>query len=245
MSDYLVGRNPIMEALKSGSPIHKMFIQKGANKGSVIEIISRAKERKIPIQEVERKYLDSLVPETNHQGIVAAVPVREYAEVEDILDRAKQSKEDPFILMLDELEDPHNLGAVLRTADAVGVHGVIIPKRRAVGLTSTVVKTSAGAVEYVPVARVANLVQTVEKLKEAGCWVVGADMDGETLWDSKNLTGSLVCVIGSEGQGISRLLKEKCDFLVKIPMKGRISSLNAATATAVLCYEILRRKEKE
>lgn len=244
MSDFLVGRNPIMEALKSGSPIHKLFIQKGAGKGSVIEIISRARERKIPIQEVERKYMDSLVPETNHQGVVAAVPAREYVEVEDILERARQKKEEPFILVLDELEDPHNLGAVLRIADAVGVHGVIIPKRRAVGLTSTVVKTSAGAVEYIPVARVANLVQTVEKLKEEGCWVVGADMNGELLWSSKNLSGALACVIGNEGKGISRLLKEKCDFLVQIPMKGHVSSLNASTAAAVLCYEILRQKEK-
>lgn len=246
MSDFLVGRNPIMEALKNGSPIHKLFIQQGAGKGSVIEIIRRAKELKIPIREVERKYLDSLVPDnTNHQGVVAAVPAREYVEVGDILELAKQKNEDPFILMLDELEDPHNLGAVLRIADAVGVHGVIIPKRRAVGLTSTVVKTSAGAVEYVPVARVANLVQTVERLKEEGCWVVGADMDGELLWNSGNLSGALVCVIGNEGKGVSRLLKEKCDFLVKIPMKGRISSLNASTAAAVLCYEILRLKEKE
>lgn len=245
MSDFLVGRNPIMEALKNGSPIHKLFIQQGASKGSVIELVSRARESKIPIREVDRKYLDSLVPETNHQGVVAAVPAREYVEVEDILDQARQKKEDPFILILDELEDPHNLGAVLRIADAVGVHGVVIPKRRAVGLTSTVVKTSAGAVEYVPVARVANLVQTVEKLKVEGCWVVGADMDGEVLWNSKNLSGALACVIGSEGKGISRLLKEKCDFLVKIPMKGKISSLNASAATAVLCYEILRQKEKE
>jgi len=234
-----------MEALKNGSPIHKLFIQKGAVKGSVIEIVSRARESKIPIREADRKYLDSLVPDTNHQGVVAAVPAREYVELEDILDRARQRKEDPFILILDELEDPHNLGAILRIADAVGVHGVIIPKRRAVGLTSTVVKTSAGAVEYVPVARVPNLVQTVEKLKEEGCWVVGADMDGELLWSTKNLSGALVCVIGSEGKGVSRLLKGKCDFLVRIPMKGHISSLNVSTAAAVLCYEILRLKEKE
>ncbi len=245
MSDYVIGRNPVLEVLKSGGPIHKILVAKGSNKGSVVEIVARARDGRIPVQEVERNYLDNLVPDSNHQGVAALVPAREYVEVEDILERARGKEEDPFILILDEIEDPHNLGAILRVADAAGVHGVIIPKRRAVGLTSAVVKASAGAIEYVPVARVANLVQTVEKLKKEGCWVVAADMDGKVLWQSKNLSGPLACVIGSEGKGIGRLLKEKCDFLVRIPMKGQVSSLNASTAAAVLCYEILRQKESD
>lgn len=244
MSDYIVGRNPVLEALKHETPINKILTAKGAAKGSVVEIVARAKEAKIPIQEVDRNYLDNLVESTNHQGVAAVIAAREYAEVEDIIAIARKKGEDPFILILDEIEDPHNLGAILRTADAVGAHGIIIPKRRAVGLTSTVAKASAGAIEYVPVARVANLVQAVEKLKKEGCWVVAADMDGDKLWNNSGLRGSLACVIGSEGKGVSRLLKENCDFLVRIPMKGSISSLNASVAAAVLCYEIMRQREK-
>lgn len=242
MSDFIAGRNPVLEALKSGGPIHKIFVAKGAGKGSVLEILARAKERRIPVREVERSYLDTLVSEGNHQSVVASIPAREYVDLDDIMDNARQKGQDPFILVLDELEDPHNLGAILRTADAVGVHGLVIPKHRAVGLTSTVAKASSGAIEYVPVARVSNLVQSVEKMKEQGCWVVGADPEGDLMWENKNLNGPLVCVIGSEGKGISRLLKEKCDFLVSIPMKGQVSSLNASVATAVLCYEIMRQK---
>lgn len=244
MSDYIIGRNPVLEALKHGTPVNKILTAKGAAKGSVVEIVGRAKEAKVPIQEVERSYLDNLVQSTNHQGVAAVIAAREYVEVEDIIDFARKKGEDLFVLILDEIEDPHNLGAILRTADAVGVHGIIIPKRRAVGLTSTVAKASAGAIEYVPVARVANLVQAVEKLKKEGCWVVAADMDGDNLWDNAGLKGSLACVIGSEGKGVSRLLKEKCDFLVRVPMKGQISSLNASVAAAVLCYEIMRQREK-
>jgi len=245
MADYIAGRNPVLEALKKGTPIHKLLVARGAGKGSVVEIIARARERKVPVQEVERHYLNTLVNETDHQGVVALVPARQYVEMDDILNRARERGEEPFILVLDRIEDPHNLGAILRTADAAGVHGVIIPKHRAVGLTPAVVKASAGAVEYVPVARVANLAQALEALKKEGCWVVGADMNGEILWHNENLSGPLACVVGSEGKGIGRLLKEKCDFLVRIPMKGNISSLNVSVAAAVLCYEILRRKEKE
>ncbi len=243
MSDYIAGRNPVLEALKKGSQIHKVLIARGSHKGSVLEITARAREARIPIQEVERSYLDNLVQSGIHQGVAAFLPAREYVEVEDILGHAEAKGEAPFVLILDEIEDPHNLGAVLRTADAVGVHGVIIPKRRAAGLTSAVARASAGAVEYVPVARVANLVQTVEKLKKAGLWVVAADMDGDVLWRNKALSGPLACVIGGEGRGVGRLLKEKCDFLIRIPMKGKISSLNASVAAAVLCYEILRQRE--
>lgn len=244
MSDYVAGRNPVLELLKSGKPVHKLLIAKGAGKGSVVEILARARELRIPVQDVDKNHLDSLLEGLNHQGVAALVPAREYVEVDDILRVARDNAEEPFILLLDEIEDPHNLGAIIRTADAAGVHGVIIPKHRAVGLTSTVAKASAGAIEYVPVARVTNLVQTIEKLKKEGCWVVAADTDGEILWKCNNLSGPLVCVIGSEGKGISRLLKEKCDFLVRIPMKGSVSSLNASVAAAVLCYEIMRQKEK-
>lgn len=244
MSDYIAGRNPVLEALKNNSPIHKILVAKGAGKGSVIEIMARARENKVRVEEVERNYLDTLAKDSNHQGVVALVPAREYVEVEDIMERARLTGEDPFILILDEIEDPHNLGAILRIADGAGVHGVIIPKRRAVGLTATVAKASAGAIEYVPVARVSNLVQVVEKLKKEGCWIVAADMDGEPLWQSRGLKGPLACVIGSEGKGIARLLREKCDFLVSIPMKGRVSSLNASVAAAVLCYEIMRQKDQ-
>jgi 23S rRNA (guanosine2251-2'-O)-methyltransferase len=245
MSDYVIGRNPVLELLKKGGAVHKILISKGPVKGSVLEIIAKAKDSKIPVQEMDKKQLDFLISDTNHQWVVALVPAREYVSVDDILLRARDKGEDPFILILDEIEDPHNLGAIIRTADAVGVHGVIIPKHRAVGLTHTVSKVSAGAIEYVPVARVTNLVQTVENLKKEGCWVVAADMQGETMWRNNNLTGPLVCVVGSEGQGISRLLKEKCDFLVRVPMKGSVSSLNASVAAAVLCYEILRQKENK
>ncbi|MBU7007483.1 23S rRNA (guanosine(2251)-2'-O)-methyltransferase RlmB [Phosphitispora fastidiosa] len=244
MSDYILGRNPVMEALKSGRQVHRVLVAKGSGKGSVVEIISRARDARIPIQEVERNALDKMTGGQNHQGVVALVPAMEYVEVADILDTARKKGEPPFVLVLDEIEDPHNLGAILRTADAAGVHGVIIPKRRAVGLTGTVSKASAGAVEYVPVARVVNLARTLETLKKEGLWIVGADVDGEVIWQSKGLSGPLACVIGGEGRGISRLIKEKCDYIVSIPMRGQINSLNASVAAAVLCYEILRQKEK-
>ncbi|WP_418791401.1 23S rRNA (guanosine(2251)-2'-O)-methyltransferase RlmB [Phosphitispora sp. TUW77] len=244
MSDYILGRNPVMEALKSGRQIHKVLVAKGAGKGSIVEIISRAKKARVPVQEVERNALDNMTGGQNHQGVVALVPAMEYVDVEDILEAARQKGDPPFILVLDEIEDPHNLGAILRTADAVGVHGVIIPKHRATGLTGTVSKASSGAVEYVPVARVVNLARTLEMLKKEGLWVVGADIDGEVIWQSKGLSGALACVIGGESRGISRLIKEKCDYIVSIPMKGQVNSLNASVAAAVLCYEILRQKEK-
>jgi len=245
MADYIAGRNPVLEALKSGRQIHKILMARGATKGSAAEILARARERRIPVQEVDRSYLDSLVDDVNHQGVAALTPAREYVDVDEILGLARQKGEDPFILILDEIEDPHNLGAILRTADAAGCHGVIIPKRRAVGLTSAVAKASAGAVEYIPVARVTNLVQTVERLKKDGCWIAGAAVEGGALWRSGNdLTGPLAIIIGSEGKGISHLLKEKCDFLLKIPMKGRITSLNASAAAAVMCYEVFRQREK-
>lgn len=241
MAELVAGRNSVSEALKSGRSINKVYIARGNMEGSIREIIGIVKERKIPLQEVERNYLDRLTAE-RHQGIVAEVAPYEYMEVEDIVESAQGKGEDPLILILAELEDPHNFGAILRTAEAVGVHGVIIPKRRGVQLNATVAKVSSGAAEYVPVARVANLVQTVEKLKEFGLWVTGADMHGEnTLWEAQ-LTGPLALIIGGEGRGIPKLLKEKCDFLTYIPMKGKISSLNASAAASVMLFEVLRQR---
>jgi 23S rRNA (guanosine2251-2'-O)-methyltransferase len=211
--------------------------------GSIREIIAVLKERKIPIQEVEKNYLDKLTRE-RHQGIVVEVAPYEYVEIEDIMNRARSTGEEPLVLILAELEDPHNFGAILRTAEAVGVHGVIIPKRRSVQLNATVAKVSSGAAEYVPVARVANLGQAVEKLKDFGLWITGADMHGENILWEANLTGPLALVIGGEGRGIPKLLKEKCDFLISIPMKGKISSLNASAAASIFLFEVLRQRSK-
>lgn len=245
MSEKISGRNPVLEALKANRPINKILIAKGPQKGSVKEILYLAKERKVPVQFVERQYLNSLTHEPGNQGVLALAASKQYVEVEEILEIARNKGEDPFILLLDEIEDPHNLGSLIRTADGAGLHGVIIPKRRAVGLTETVSKTSAGAIEYVPVARVTNLVKTIEFLKKSGCWVVGADADAEEVFWSKDLKGPLVVVIGSEGKGISRLVKQNCDFLVKLPLKGKVNSLNASIAGALVIYEILRQREIE
>ncbi len=237
----LEGRNAVLEALKSGRSIDKLFIQDGQLQGSIQQIIYEAKQEKIVIQRVNKQKLDALSITGNHQGVIAYVAAYNYVEVEDILQIAKEKEESPFILLLDEISDPHNLGAILRTANAAGVHGVIIPKRRAVGLTATVAKVSAGAIEYVKVARVSNLVQTIEELKKQGLWMVGSDMDGEVMY-TMNITGPIGIVIGNEGEGISRLVKEKCDFIAKIPMYGKISSLNASVASSLMMYEVVRQR---
>ena len=237
----LYGRNPVLEALKNGTTINKIYIAKGEMKGSVKEIMALAKERRIVVTQVEKAKLDSMFPKVNHQGVAASIAAADYVEWQDILESARVKGEDPFIIVLDELEDPHNLGAILRTADAAGAHGVIIPKRRAVPLTEGVAKASAGAVEYVPVARVSNLAQTLEALKKEGLWVAGAAMNGKCYYE-QDLKGPLAVVIGSEGKGISRLVEEKCDFLVEIPMFGDVNSLNASVAAAVLMYEIVRQR---
>ncbi|NLY44324.1 MAG: 23S rRNA (guanosine(2251)-2'-O)-methyltransferase RlmB [Clostridiaceae bacterium] len=242
--DRLEGRNPVLEALKAGREIDKILVQKGEREGSILKILAMAKEKKIVVQEVEKAKLDSLSSTRAHQGVIAFVAAHEYVEVEDMLSNAKDRREDPFIIILDEVTDPHNLGSVLRTANAVGVHGVIIPKRRSVGLTAAVAKASAGAVEYVPVARVSNLAQTIDKLKKEGLWIAGADAQGKQAFYEADLKGPVAIVIGSEGEGIGRLVKEKCDFLVNIPMKGQISSLNASVAAAVLMYEVVRQREQ-
>lgn len=240
--DVLVGRNAVTEALKSGRGINKLWIASGDREGSVAEIAALAKERGIVVQYVERAKIESFAGGHRHQGVLAYVAPVPYAELDDILKAAEAKGEAPFLVLLDELEDPHNLGALLRTADATGVHGILIPKRRSVSLNATVAKTSAGAVEYVPVARIGNIAQTLKKLKEKGFWVAGADMDGEKAYYEADLTGPLVLVVGSEGRGMSRLTKEACDFIVSMPMVGRINSLNASVAGSILMYESMRQR---
>ena len=240
--DVLVGRNAVTEALKSGRGINKLWIASGDREGSVSEIAALAKERGIVVQYVDRAKIEALAGGHRHQGVLAYVAPVPYAELDDILKAAEEKGEAPFLVLLDELEDPHNLGALLRTADATGVHGILIPKRRSVSLNATVAKTSAGAVEYVPVARIGNIAQTLKKLKEKGFWVAGADMDGEKAYYEADLTGPLVLVVGSEGRGMSRLTKEACDFIVSMPMVGRINSLNASVAGSILMYESMRQR---
>ena len=238
--DLIIGRNAVAEALKSGRAIDTLLVSKGDRAGSIGQILAKCRSLGIVIKEVDRKKLDMLCNSSSHQGVAAYAASHEYASMDDIFALAEERGEKPFIVICDELEDPHNLGAVLRTAEATGVHGVIIPKRRNASLSYVVGKASAGAVEYVPVVRVANIAQTMEELKEKGIWFYGADMDGEN-WCSVDYDGGVGLVIGSEGRGISRLVKEKCDFVVSMPMKGRINSLNASVAAAVLMFEKRRQ----
>ena len=240
--DILLGRNAVREAIKSGRSINRILIAEGSHGGSISEIINLAKERHLVLQSISTDKLDTLCGGQRHQGIAAYAAPVDYVELDDILNLAKDRGEDPFLILLDELEDPHNLGAILRTADAVGAHGILIPKHRSCPLSSVVAKTSAGAVEYVPVARIGHVAQTLEGLKKQGLWVAGADMDGTENYYEANLTGPIVLVIGSEGHGVSRLTKEACDFIVKIPMRGKVNSLNASNAAAILAYEILKQR---
>ncbi|MBP9989287.1 MAG: 23S rRNA (guanosine(2251)-2'-O)-methyltransferase RlmB [Ruminococcus sp.] len=240
--DLIIGRNAVSEALKNSRAIDTLLVAKGDRNGSIGKIISQCRTLGIVIKEVDRKKLDSLCDSATHQGVVAYAASHNYASVDDILNRAKERNEKPFIIICDELEDPHNLGAIIRTAEASGVHGVIIPKRRNASLNYIVGKASAGAVEYVPVARVSNLAQTIDELKAQGIWFYGADMDGEN-WCNVDYDGGVGLVIGSEGKGISRLVKEKCDFVVSLPMKGKINSLNASVAAGILMYEVARQRE--
>ena len=236
----IYGRNPVIEALKSGTEINRVYIAKGAKHQVIDDIYKLARERQIPVAQVERKKLDQLFPGKNHQGVYASVAEMAYVEWEQILERARAKGEAP--LVLDELEDPHNLGAILRNADAFGVHGVIIPKRRSVSLTGTVAKTAAGALSYVPVARVANIAQTLKALKKEGLWVCGTAMDGQNIYQAP-LSGPLAIVIGSEGHGMRSLVAQQCDFTVAIPMKGKINSLNASVACGIVLSEVVRREE--
>jgi 23S rRNA (guanosine2251-2'-O)-methyltransferase len=242
--DKLEGRNSVIEALRAGRTINKIFIAKGEKEGSIKQLIALAREQKLVVQEVDRAKLDSLSSTRAHQGVVAFVAIKDYVEVDDILKAAEEKGEKPFVIILDEITDPHNLGSILRTANAVGAHGVIIPKRRAIGLTAAVSKASAGAIEYVPVARVTNIVQTIEYLKSKNIWVVGTDTSGDKAFFDNDLTGAVALVVGSEGEGMGKLITEKCDFVVNIPMKGEIASLNAAVAGAIVMYEILRQRSK-
>ena len=239
--NLIEGRNAVMEALRAGKPIDKLFVLNGCQDGAVRSIVREAKKHDTIIQFVEKERLNQLSETGRHQGVVAFAAAYEYSEVEDMLKLAEEKGEDPFIILLDNIEDPHNLGAIIRTANLAGAHGVIIPKRRAVGLTATVAKTSAGALNYTPVAKVTNIVKTMEDLKKKGMWFVCADMGGTTMYDL-NLKGSIGLVIGNEGEGVSRLVHENCDFIASIPMKGDIDSLNASVAAGVLSYEIVRQR---
>ena len=236
----LIGRNPVMEALKSGRGITKLMVLKDAE-GSVKKILGMAHDKNIPVQTVDRAVLDRAAYGGPHQGVVAHVSDYAYSEVSDILELAKEKNEPPFIIILDGIEDPHNLGAIIRTADAAGAHGVVIPKRRAAAVTATAEKAAAGAASYVHVARVTNISQTIEDLKKEGVWIAAVDMDGD-IYTEADFTGPIALVTGSEGSGISRLVKEKCDFCVSIPMKGGVNSLNASNAAAILMYEAVRQR---
>lgn len=235
------GRNAVLEAFRSGKPVDKLFVLDGCQDGPVRTIVREAKKHDTILNFVSKERLDQLSETGKHQGVIAHAAAYEYSEIEDMFALAEKRGEDPFFILLDNIEDPHNLGAIIRTANLAGAHGVIIPKRRAVGLTATVAKTSAGALNYTPVAKVTNLAKTMEELKERGLWFVCADMGGESMY-RMNLTGPIGLVIGNEGEGVSRLVKEKCDFIASIPMKGDIDSLNASVAAGVLAYEIVRQR---
>ena len=241
MSEQIEGRNAVQEAFRSGKCVDKLFILDGCQDGPVRTIAREARKTDTIINYVSKERLDQLSETHAHQGVIAQVAAYDYSTVDEILARAEEKGEAPFLIILDNVEDPHNLGAIIRTANLAGAHGVIIPKRRAVGLTSTVAKTSAGAINYTPVAKVTNIVRTIEELKEKGIWFVCADMGGETMYDL-DLTGPMGLVIGNEGEGVSRLVREACDFTASIPMKGDIDSLNASVAAGVLAYEIVRQR---
>ena len=237
----LEGRNAVLEAFRAGKTIDKLFVQDGCKDGAILSIVREAKKHDTIINYVGKERLEQISTTGKHQGVIAMAAAYDYAEMEDIFQNAKEKGEPPFVILLDEIEDPHNLGAIIRTANLAGAHGVVIPKRRATGLTATVVKASAGAINYVPVVKVTNMAKTIEELKERGLWFVCADMGGEVMY-RLNLTGPIGLVIGNEGTGVSRLVKEKCDYVASIPMKGDIDSLNASVAAGVLAYEIVRQR---
>ena len=240
--DMIIGRNAVMEALRSGRALDSVWVASGERTGSISAILAKCRENGVPIKETDARKLTAKCG-ANHQGVMALAACKEYSVMEDIFQKAAESGEPPFIIVCDELEDAHNLGAILRTAEASGCHGVIIPKRHAVGLTSTVYKTSAGAVEYVPVVRVSNLTDTLKQLKKQGLWIYGLDMDGEQ-WCKTDLSGAVALVVGSEGKGISRLVREQCDFIISLPMRGNINSLNASVACGIVAYEVARQRLK-
>ena len=245
MEDQVEGRNSVTELLKSGKDINKLYVQKGEKHGSINEIIKLAKQNKVVITELDRAKLDQMSESHNHQGVIAIVPPYEYCDVDEILEYAKSKNENPFILILDGIEDPHNLGSIIRTAECSGVHGIIIPKRRSVQVNATVNKTSAGAAQYVKVARVNNLTETIKYLKENDVWIYGTDIEGKCYYNEQKYNGGVAIVIGSEGFGMSRLVKENCDFLVKIPMVGKINSLNASVSAGILMYEVFNQRNNK
>lgn len=242
--DQVEGRNAVIELLESGKDINKIFITKGEKHGSIHKIIAMAKENRVIIVEKEKRQMDEMAQTQNYQGVIAIVPPFEYCEVEDILQEAKKKEEDPFILILDGIEDPHNLGSIIRTAETAGVHGIIIPKRRAATVNSTVNKVSAGAVQHMKIARVTNISDTIEELKKEGLWICGTDINTSTYYYDQDLTGNIGIVIGNEGNGISQKVKKNCDFLVKIPMKGKVTSLNASVSTGIVVYEAVKQRMK-
>ncbi len=241
--DLIEGRNAVIEALRSDRTIEHIMVAKGDSEGSISVVLGLAKEKKIVVKEVDRRKLDQLSETGAHQGVIAVVTPYKYCEIEDILNFAREKGEDPFIIILDEIEDPHNFGSIIRTAEVCGAHGIIIPKRRNVGVTPVVYKSSAGAVEYMKIAKVTNINTAIDKLKANNIWTYGADMDGKTYSYNVNFKGAVALVIGSEGKGISKLTKEKCDMLVRIPMAGKITSLNASVAAAIMMYEVLKQKK--
>lgn len=243
--DQVEGRNSVLELLESNKDINKIFVAKGERHGSINKIIAIAKEQKIVVVEKDRRQLEEMSQTENCQGVIAIVPPYEYCEVEDILKKAKEQNEDPFIIILDGIEDPHNLGSIIRTAETAGVHGVIIPKRRAATVNSTVNKASAGAVEHMKIARVTNISDTIEELKREGLWICGTDVETNKFYYNQDLKGAIGIVIGNEGKGISEKVKKNCDFLVKIPMKGKIESLNAAVSTGIVVYEVVKQRKLE
>lgn len=240
-SNLIVGRNVVKEALNSGRTMEYIMVSKGEKKGSIVQIISLAKQKGIVIKEVDHKKLDFLSPATPHQGVAAVVCAHEYSTIDEILQTATEKNEHPFIIICDGIEDPHNLGAIIRTAECAGAHGVIIPKRNSAGLTTTVLKAAAGALEYIKVAKVTNISRTIDDLKKMGLWIYCADMNG-TAWHESDLTGPVVLVVGSEGFGVSRIVKEKCDITLSLPLCGKVNSLNASVAAGILMYEINRQK---
>mgnify|MGYP004589963285 FL=1 len=240
--DQIEGRNSVLELLESGKDVNKIFVTRGEKHGSINKILGIAKERKIIVVEKDKKQMDEMAQEENYQGVIAIVPPFEYVEISDILQVAKERNEDPFVIVLDGIEDPHNLGSIIRTAETAGVHGVIIPKRRAVSVNSTVNKASAGAVEHMKIARVTNISDAIEELKQAGLWVCGTAVDTNKYYYNQDLTGPLAIVIGNEGKGIGEKVKKNCDFLVKIPMKGKVQSLNASVSTGIVVYEAVKQR---
>lgn len=242
MEDLIYGRNACLEALNTGK-VEELYIQKGNLKGSIEKVIGRAKNKNVVIKTVDKKTLDNMANGEVHQGVIALISSFEYSSVDDILKEAKNRNEDPFIVILDEIEDPHNLGAIIRSSETAGVHGVIIPKRRSASINSTVYKSSAGACNYLKVAKVTNINRTIDELKEKNIFVYGTDGDAKNYYNKTNLTGPIAIVIGNEGNGISMQIKKNCDELIKIPMRGKITSLNASNACAIVCYEVLRQRD--